>query len=110
MATTYKILGQVEPSGTSSVDLYAVPSATETIVSTLVIANTSGNQQSFRIFVREGGATAGTDNAIAYDTPIPANSQVAFTLGLTISETDIISVRSETGGALTFQAFGSELT
>lgn len=109
MATTYKILGQVEPSGTSSVDLYAVPANTEAIVSTLVVTNTVSSQQSFRIFVREAGATAGTDNAIAYDTTIAANSQVAFTLGLTISETDIISVRSETGSALTFQAFGSEL-
>lgn len=110
MATTYKILGQVEPAGTSSVDLYTVPSATQTIVSTLVIANTSGEAKTFRVFVREAGATAGTDNAIAYDTSLAANSQVAFTLGLTLQATDTISVRSETANALTFQAFGSELT
>jgi len=110
MATSYKILGQVEPSGTSSVDLYTVPSATETIVSTVVVANTSINDQTFRIFVRDSGATAGTENAIAYDTAITANSQVAFTLGLTLSATDTISVRSSFANSLTFQAFGSELT
>lgn len=110
MATTYKILGQVEPSGTSTDDLYTVPASTEAIVSTIVIANTGSNQQAFRIFIRDGGATAGTNNAIAYDTAISANSQVAFTLGLTLSATDIISVRSDAGNVLTFQAFGSELS
>jgi len=110
MATTYKILGQAEPADANNQDLYTVPSATEAIVSTLVVANTSGAAQTFRIFVREAGATAGTNNAIAYDTSLSANTQVAFTLGLTLQDTDIITVRSETGTSLTFQAFGSELT
>lgn len=110
MATTYKILGQAEPSDTNVTDLYTVPASTEAIVSTLVVANTSGTDRTFRIFVREAGAAAATGNAIAYDTQISANSQVAFTLGLTLSATDILSVRSETANSITFQAFGSELT
>jgi hypothetical protein len=110
MATTYKILGQSEPSDTNVADLYTVPSDTEAIVSTLVVANTSGTARTFRLFVREAGAAAGKENAIAYDTQISANSQVAFTLGLTLSATDILSVRSETANSITFQAFGSELT
>jgi len=110
MPTSYKILGQAEPADTNNADLYTVPASTETIVSTIVVANTSGNQQTFRIFVRDGGAAASTSNAIAYDTAIAENSQVAFTLGLTLSATDIISVRTGLGSTLTFQAFGSELS
>jgi len=110
MPTTYKILGQAEPSDTNNVDLYTVPASTETIVSTIVIANTSANEQVFRIFVRDGGAAAARGNAIAYDTAINGNTQVAFTLGLTLSATDIISVRSNAGNSITFQAFGSELS
>lgn len=110
MATIYKILGQAEPGDTNNVDLYTVPSSTEAIVSTVVIANTSTAAQDFRIFVRDSGAAASTANAIAYDTEIAGNSQVAFTLGLTLSSTDIISVRAGAGNALTFQAFGSELS
>ena len=110
MATTYKILGQSEPSDTNVNDLYTVPADTQAIVSTLVVANTSGVDLTFRLFVREAGATAGTENAIAYDTQISANSQVAFSLGLTLSATDILSVRSQTANSITFQAFGSELT
>lgn len=110
MPTSYKILGQVEPSDTSTNDLYTVPASTETIVSTIIVANTSQTDQTFRIFVRDGGVTAGTNNAIAYDTAISANSQAAFTLGLTLSATDTISVRSSFADTLTFQAFGSELS
>lgn len=110
MATSYKILGQSEPGTTANADLYTVPASTEAIVSTLVVANTSATDTTFRIFVREGGVTASTGNAIAYDTAITANSQVAFTLGLTLSDSDVITVQSSTGAALSFSAFGSELT
>lgn len=110
MATTYKILGQAEPADTSNADLYTVPASTEAIISTLIISNNTATEAAFRIFVREAGAAAATSNSIAYDTIIGANTQVAFTLGLTLSATDIITVRSSTGGALTFSAFGSELT
>jgi len=110
MATTYKILGQAEPADTNNADLYTVPADTEAIVSTLVVANTTGTDVTFRLFVREAGAAASTANAIAYDTTISATTQVAFTLGLTLSATDIISVRADTGNSITFQAFGSELT
>lgn len=110
MATAYKILGQSEPGTTANADLYTVPSATEAIVSTVVICNTTGTDQTFRVFVRPDGATAGTGNAIAYDTAITANSQVAFTLGMTLNASDIITVRSSAGASLTFTAFGSELS
>jgi len=110
VATSYKILGQAEPADTSNADLYTVPSATEAIVSTLIVSNSSAADTSFRIFIRDGGAAAATSNAIAYDTVIGANTQAAFTLGLTLSATDIITVRSSAGGSLAFSAFGSELT
>ena len=110
MPTTYKILGQAEPADTNNADLYTVPASTEAIVSTLVVTNTTQFDQTFRLFIRDGGAAAGTENAIAYDAAISGNQQVAFTLGLTLSATDIISVRSSFANALTFQAFGSELS
>jgi hypothetical protein len=35
MTTTYKVLGQVNPSATTNTDLYTVPSATSAVCSTL---------------------------------------------------------------------------
>jgi hypothetical protein len=110
LATTYKILGQQSPANTNNADLYTAPASTQTIVSSIVITNTSGTDTTFRIFARIAGATAGTDNALAYDTAISANSQVSFTLGITLSATDKITIRSAASGSLTFTAFGSELT
>lgn len=110
MATTYKILGQAQPANTSNATLYTVPASTEAIVSTLSVTNTTGTEASFRLFVVEDGDSAGTDNALAYDATIAANSFTSFSLGLTLGAADSIVVRAGTGTAVCFQAFGSELS
>jgi hypothetical protein len=110
MAINYKILGQAHPAGTGDTDVYTVPAATETIVSTLTITNVTGTVASARVWARINGAATAHVNAIIYDAPVAANTTAAFTLGLTLDATDIISVRSSTGNSLTFQVFGSEIS
>ena len=110
MATAYKILGQSAPANTSNANLYTVPSATSTIVSTLVIANTTATAATARVFARIAGATAAASNAIIYDASVPANSTATFTLGMTLATTDIITIQTGTANALTFTAFGSEIS
>lgn len=109
MANTYKVLGQAAPSDTSNSDLYTVPSGTAAIASTLHVANVSGNAALCRIFVRVAGAPATAANAIAYDVSVAANSIFAMTTGMTLSATDVVTVRTDTANALTFQLFGSEV-
>jgi hypothetical protein len=110
MAVAYKILGQSAPADTSNADLYTVPSATETIISTLAIANTTANSANARIFIRNDAAAAATSNAIVYDVPVDGNSVINITAGITLNASDVISVRSSIANALTFHAFGSEIT
>lgn len=110
MATVYKVLGQSAPSSTANANLYTVPSATSAIVSTLVIANTTATAATARVFARIAGATAAASNAIIYDASVPANSTATFTLGMTLATTDIITVQTGTSNALTFTAFGSEIS
>lgn len=110
MATAYSILGQSLPADTSNATLYTVPASTEGIVSTLTITNVSGTDASFRVFVVPSGGSAGTSNALVYDATISGNSYTAFTLGLTLGAADSLVVRSGTGSAVCFQAFGTELT
>ena len=110
MATTYKILGQSKPSDTSNATLYTVPASTESIVSTITVTNVTGVEQVFRVFVVASGDSAAIGNAIAYDAPIAINSFTAFTLGITLEAGDAIVVKSGAGDAVTFQAFGSELS
>lgn len=110
MATTYKILGQSQPLDTNNATLYTVPASTEAIVSTITVANTSATDTTFRLFAVADGDSAGTDNAIFYDGDLTSNTTISFSLGITLGAADSIVVRSSTGTACTFQAFGSELT
>jgi len=108
MAFTPKILGQGVPAG-SNVDLYVVPSATSTVVSTIAVANTTSTAANATIYIRKAAASAATSNAIVYATPVAANNTTFFTLGITLAATDVVTVASGTSGSLTFHAFGSEL-
>lgn len=110
MAIAYKVLGQAHPSGTTETDVYTVPASTQTIVSTLSITNVTGSTASARVWVRVAGATSAHVNAILFDVPVAANTTAAFTLGLTLGATDVLSVKTSTGNSLTFQLFGSEIS
>jgi len=108
MASTYKVLGQARPASTTDADLYTNPAGGQAIVSTIAVANTESTDDTFRIYIRQDGATAGTGNALAYDTPAKANTTTTLTLGVTIDAADVITVYSGSGN-LTFQAFGLEI-
>jgi hypothetical protein len=110
MPVAYKILGQSAPATTSNADLYTVPSATQTVVSSIVVCNTTALDATARIFIRNNAAAAAASNAIIYDATISANSTAGYSLGITIDATDVITVRSSTANAITFSAFGSETT
>lgn len=107
--TTYKILGQAAPADTNNANLITVGASKSQIISTLAIANTTGTDATCRVFVRIAGATAAASNAILYDVNILKNSIAAFTLGITLAATDIVTIRSGTANALTFTAFGTEI-
>ena len=108
MATTYKVLGQSSPSATSATTLYTVPAATQTIVSTVTVANRAATAGSYRIAVRVAGASLANSQYIAYDVSLPANASDTLTLGLTVGATDVITVYASSAD-FTFSAFGSEI-
>ena len=74
MATTYKVLGQSNPAATTLTTLYTVPAATETIISTIVVANQAASAATYRIAVRVNGAGIAASQYIAYDVSLPANA------------------------------------
>jgi hypothetical protein len=108
MALTYKVLGQVSPSATTNTTLYTVPSATSTVCSTLTICNRNSSAGTFRIAVRPAGASISNEHYISYDTNIPGNDTVSLTIGITLAETDVITVYASTTD-LSFNLFGSEI-
>ena len=110
MAVVYKVLGQSAPSGTTNVDLYTVGAGKSAVVSTISVSNTTATAATARIFVRVAATTAAVANALVYDATFAANSTTGLTLGLTLAATDVVTVQTGTANALTFMAFGSELS
>lgn len=108
MATTYKVLGQSNPSATTATTLYTVPASTQAVVSTIVIANLTATAATFRIAVRVAGAALANSQYVAYDITVGASDSTALTLGVTLNATDVITVYGSTAN-LTFTAFGSEI-
>ena len=109
MPTTYKVLGQVNPAATTATTLYTVPSATQAVISTIVIANQAATDATFRIAVRPAGATLAAIHYVAYDITVGASDSTALTLGLTLAATDVLTVYASTA-TVSFNAFGSEIS
>jgi hypothetical protein len=108
MATTYKVLGQSNPSATTQTTLYTVPASTSAIVSTLTVCNQAASAGTYRIAIQPAGAALTTKHYIAYNVTIPASASDTITLGITLATTDVISVYASST-SFSFSAFGSEI-
>ena len=110
MAETYKILGQVAANATTTHNVYTVPAATQAVISSIVITNRNNNANcTYRVAAQQAGAALANQHYIAYDAPIAALDTVALSLGVTLGNTDVISVYSANAN-LSFSVFGTEIT
>jgi hypothetical protein len=110
MPTTYKVLGQSAPSSTANVDLITVAASRNQVISTLNIANNTGSAASAQVWVRVAGAAASATNIVIPTISVAANTALALTLGITLNATDVLTVQSSVSNALSFSAFGSEIS
>jgi hypothetical protein len=110
MATAYKY-SQVQ--GTSSTGtyatLYTTPSATEAVISSLVITNQSSSAITVRIGMDTTAGTPGASEFLVYDAAVAGNDTVALTLGITMPASNFIRVASS-ASVCNFTAFLSEIS
>lgn len=109
MATNYKVLGQVAPSATTATTLYTVPSSTQAVISTVTVCNRGSSAATFRIAVRPDGAVLANQHYVAYDVSVDGNATIPWTIGMTLGDTDVVTVYASSTD-LSFSAFGSEIT
>jgi hypothetical protein len=109
MAYTYKVLAQSAPSATTNTDVYTVGSGKQAIISTMTIANRSGTAANYRIAIRPAGDTLANQHYIAYDVVVLGNDTTALTLGITLGQTDVVTVYASTAN-LSVGLFGSEIS
>jgi hypothetical protein len=107
MATTYKVLGQSQPSATTATTAYTVPSASSAVISTIAVCNLGGYPTTFRIAVRPDGEVLANKHYVVYDATIAPQDTATFTLGITLDATDVVTVYS-LSGLVSFNLFGSE--
>jgi hypothetical protein len=105
----YKVLGQAAPAATTADNVYTVPSATEAVVSTIIIANRDAAAGSFRLSVRPNGATQADEHYIAYDVPIAANDSTTLTLGITMDAADVLTFYASSAD-MSINVFGTEIS
>jgi hypothetical protein len=109
MATAYKVLGQSAPTATTDTDVYTVPSATQSVLSTIVVCNRGASAGSFRLAIRPAGAAISNEHYIAYDVSINANDATTLTLGVTLEATDVVTAYCSSGD-MSVNIFGTEIT
>lgn len=108
MADTFKVLGQAAPAATTETDLYTVPSARSTTISTLTVCNRAATAATFRISIAVAGAATSNAQYIYYDQALDANSTWTATIGITLAASDVVRVYASTAN-LSFNAFGVEV-
>jgi hypothetical protein len=109
MATSYKVLGQEAPLATTPTDVYAVPAATEAVISTIIIANRAATAGTFRLSIRPADAVQTDAMYTAYDVPVSANDSTTLTLGITLGATDVLTVYCSSAD-MSVNVFGSEIS
>ena len=115
MATTYKILGQINPSSgniNTEATLYSpsnTANATGAVVSTISVCNTGSAAATYNIAIRQGGSSLSTKQYLCYSVTIPGYTTTTYTIGVTLAATDVIGVYTSSSN-LAVQAFGSELS
>lgn len=108
MATTYKILGQIVGTASTS-SLYTAPAATQTVVSSLVVANRGTTNNNFWIAAVPSGSALENKHYLAFNVPISASDSTALTLGITLGGEDQIQI-SGMANSGSFTLFGSQIS
>jgi len=107
MSDSLKVLGQIAPAATTETDLYTVPAATQTTVSSIVIANRDSGAATYRLSVSTAGSATGTKDYLIFDKALSGNTTDTLVIGITLNETDKIRAYASTAN-LSVNAFGCE--
>lgn len=109
MPTVYKVLGQSAPLATTDTNVYTVPSATEAVISSIVVCNRSTSPATYRLAVRPNGTAIANQHYLAYDVTVNANDTTIMTVGITMDASDVLTAYASSAN-LSFGVYGSEIS
>ena len=105
-----KILAQRRDANTTAQDMYSPAAGIRATGLKMIITNTAGTDQAYRIFQHDGGTTKDETTAVAWDIPIPADTRQVVNLAPMSDPSGSIGVRTDLASALTFTLYGVEQT
>jgi hypothetical protein len=94
---------------TTYATLYSTPSATQAVLSTIVVCNTATAAATCRIAIMGTEGTPAAANWVVYDASIAGNDSLCLTLGICLDASKFVRV-SSSANTVTFSAFVSEIT
>ena len=109
MPNAYKRLGAINPSANTQTNVYVIPAATEAVISTITICNTSATTATFSIAASTTTSFV-TAGYIVNQSSIPGNETIGLTFGLTLDATNKYLLASSSASTVVFSAFGSEIS
>jgi len=111
MALQEKQLGQLRPADTTAASLYSPGASTTTIIKSITVTETSGSAVTFRIFIDDDGTTYDETTALYWDIALQADTTVQIdTFWPMNNSSGNLAVRTSSNSAITFTAFGVEIT
>ena len=110
MAHNLKQLGQLRPSEITAVSLYSPPVG-DNVVHSIIVCNTSDSEATYSIFVDDNGEVYNETTAIFWEAALPANTSDVLEVKICMNdETGSLGVKTGSINALTFTAFGEEIS
>ena len=106
-----KQLGQHRINSTTATSLYSPGASTTAIIKSVVACNQSGAAAVFRLFLDDDGTTYDQTTALYYDVAIAADTTIQIdTFWPMNNSSGNLATRTSVANALTFTAFGAEIT
>jgi len=104
-------LGQLRPANTTAASLYSPGAGVTAIVKSIWICNTTSSPVTFRIFADDDGTTYDESTAIFWDVTINGSTTLELDTFMALNNSaGNLAVRTGTASALTFTAFGAEVS
>ena len=109
MPSTYKILGQVNPTANTLSNVYVTGASASAIVSTITIHNFSDANSSYSIVVRPINEALGSKHYVIRGGIIPARELISITGAVTLNSNAILAANTNSS-SISFNAYGVEVT
>jgi len=102
-----KKLGQEITTSTNTETLFTATK--KIVVKSIRICNTTAGDVTFRLHNVTNTETSSANNAIYFDTNLPANHTIGDDVYMVLDTGDFITIQSSVAGAITFTVYGAEL-